>query len=923
MADNPTKGGGLGGFSQPQNPGSVAETDTKAIQDETRALQTETRSLQDHTRAVQADNKAREHWGRLAGEQETQLQRLVKGFHDLTGQLFSTKRMWEETTGIMSSYGRKLASATSATSAYGAKLKYIREGQKAYSGTLIATTNNISEAMHKSQQYVDAVHASYTNAKAIAGEFNVETAALDKAAGELTARFATQIAVSDDMSGAMKGMQREAFLLGAYLGVEMSEVMEMWQEQLDTSIKTLDEARKEIMAVTKVADKYAQEIQSLGKDYLKTGNIGKKEFLSMVRSIGKEMRTGTFNASAYAKAIKGVLVASKEDLHTTNEQRVAQEGIVKITKEMFTMGTKYSVFGMETAKRVESKWDDPKWMESIDQDLRKRLEITKKKFVGGSFEMHEAIMAKLKASGTGTAMGFEQMARGMPAIGVQRQVMKGEFAGDVTIADTVARQIKSGEIAQNFREKAAKDAETAKEQSTDMWKGLMGELVKAGHTSESNEDKMVRRLDSIDKYIQQIYTQFPFMIAGAQMGGALLGKVGPALLSKFLPGIAAKLGIGTVAKAAVPGMASFIGPVAPTLAGGGALSGAASATAAVAGPVLAVLSAAAAGVAVGTLIDHGVGRLLSNKTTLRQLGEDKTLSGWLGGSSTGRSIMGAVIGEPGMGDTNKKLEKMQEETTRMEGAEYQRRKELVEQYDKQIKAMEANQTNLDLVERQKLAAMKKEVAVVKKSIKRQLDRETKEVKGYRLAERVSAREKMRGQLRAKPGDAGAFIKGAGFTLPEMHMADFGQQLMDEIQLMPEDIRKQIGDPAAFVKKAQAERMKQVLTRGGYGVTGEELAGKSREEITALYKKETGKGLGPVTAMSQERVAQAQEARQRTSRMLGGLGIQDAFGGGGGSPTASTPKVNAKGEISMTSTLLLDGFSFAELIKKLNHKNTPK
>ena len=905
MAEKPTKGGNLGEVSQTQTPVGKDVSDEKDIRKATIALDSNTRGLQDHTRKLQADTKERQLWGRMAKEQETQLERLTKGFHELTGQLLSTKRMWEDTTGVMSGYGRKLGQMTSLSTAYAAKLKYVREGQAAYTSTLIATTNNVGEAMNKSQKYVNAVHASYTNAKAIAGEFNVETAALDKAAGELTARFATQIAVSNDMSGAMKGMQREAFLLGAYLGVEMSEVMDMWQEQLDSSIKTLDEAREEIMAVTKITDKYAQEIQNLGKDYLKTGNIGKKEFLTMVRSIGKELRTGTFNASAYAKAIKGVLIASKEDLHTTNEQRVAQEGLVKITKQMFTMGTKYSVFGMRAADEVMAKWDDPKWMASIDQKLRKRLEITKREFAGSStFERQEAIMGRLKASGAGTAMGFEQMGRAMNS-GLQRQVMKGEFEGDANIANTLAKQIKSGEIAQNFREKSAKEAKDAKEVEGDMWKTMMGDLVKAGHTSESADDRMIRQLDSIDKYIQRIYTQFPLMLAGAQLAGGLLSKAIPALLTKLAPALAAKLGMGA---AAVPGMASFIAPTMP------AAAGALSTTAAIVGPVVAVLGAAAVGAAIGKyIVDPAVGQMLfENKDTQRRLGDDKTLSNYLSGG-----VAGWFTNVPE--EVKDAMVKMQEETTRISGGEFQARKDIIKEMGKQIDALERNRKNLDHVEQQKLENLKKNQAAETAVIARRLEREQKETEGYKLAEGVSAREKMRAQLRAKPGDAEAFIKGAGFTMPELGMADFGQQLMDEIMTMPDEIREQIGDPKAFVEKAQASRMKHMLTRGGYGVTQDELKGKSLDEVSRLFEEKTGRsGVGPVTAMSRERAEQVQEAQQRASSGVEALTGKSLFG----DTSAGGVKMNAKGDIQLTSLITVPGYSLNEILQQLNNK-TPK
>ncbi|KKN24305.1 hypothetical protein LCGC14_0896130, partial [marine sediment metagenome] len=776
----------------------------------------------------------------------------------------------------------------------------MRKGQTAYASSMVATTGDISKAMDQSQKYVTAVHDSYRSAHKMSGEYRVETKALQKAVDDLNDRFQTQIAVSGGMTNSIESMRKEALIMSKYLGTSMADVMDGWHERMQQSNLTLEESRKEMVRVAYQADKYAKEIGKLGDAYLKTGNIGKKEFAQMVRDVGKQFRTGTVQLDGYANALRGLLTETKKMGLSANEQRVAQEGMAKTVKSMFTMDSDLAIFGLKAAQQVREMWDDPKWLAQQDEQVQKRLKMVKKNFADEPvFVQQRAIMDVMRGSSAGSAMGMRMMAN-MSNLTLNRELIAKQTDGNILTADAIARQIQSGEAADKMEQTATKETKAQRDQQTSVWKKSIEDLVKASMTPKGRRYKMYAAVHKIQKEIEFIAKSTIWGAAatqGASLGKELLmmrmmrGGGGPAAKGG---GLVARL-FGGGAAVAAPAAATTAGTTVATTAGTtvattAGTTAAGGVAAGMAGMTAAVVGAGLVGLAVGTLIDHGVGQAIAGGL----FGEREAKIMELEGDAT----QSAFVSRKAMSLTHrgdKGWQMIEKERVFMEGQEYEKRRDMVRALEKRIKRMERHEKDLSAVDTAKLKALRKERDEINKSVGKRIEREKEEsrlatirlnvAQGKRIgdwmrrAEGGTANELARKLLTEKIGDQP--------TITDARSA--ATDVVAQYELLSPEVKQKF-NIKEFAKAVDIQAGRLAIQGG------DEM---SKEEVITAFKEMTGETLGKdVSLLTADAAAREQLGRQARTQQA----IELILGrsSGAGIEGFSDVTTNAKGEISFTT-----------------------
>ena len=911
----------LKGMSSPQ---ADLEGEGKALQQVTRETAAHTRAMQQNSRAVQDNSQA---WGRLRKEQETYLDRL-KNIGRVTSDITNGFGGMQQAIGGFTS---KLKQSTTVTSMYERKLDAMRKGQAAYAGTMVATTGNISKALDESQKYVSAVHDSYREANKMSGKYRVETKALQQAMGDLSDRFATQIAVSGDMKGAITGMTEEALLMGKYLGTTMQDVMDSWQERLQQSTLTLDEAKNEMVRVTYQADKYAQAIGDLGDQYLKTGNIGKKEFVQMVRDVGKQFSHGTVQIDGYAAALEKVLVKSKKMKMSAQEQRGVAKGLANISKEMFTEGGKLSFMGYKASAEVRRRMErDDSFAEKQTPAMKARLLEVRKRTKGESdIAKDRMYMSILAGSNRGTGMGMGITKDLVKDKSLSREMMADAGGVGLYQADSLRELIQTGEAANTYNKAADKDDKKSKEDQTEIWKKSLEDVAKAAMAPKNVEYKIVAGIHEVKKTIEywakaSIAASVGTQVLGAagkgawQLGGHLLarraaqqagGQVaargGTSLLGGLLGGGGAASGTAITSGTA----ASASGTIGSTAAAGG-VGTALGSIAAVGGSFLVGVGA---GVGLSYLADKKIGKIVEKRLGKKEregadiLGEDSNLSTYLTRGKRGAVLDKVFSNKLDVGEKEMEQARL---SAIVSSDEYANRKRMVKLLAQSVKNMEASERDLTLVEREKLKVLKKQLAQIKDSIKetrkaekkmRGVEREKWGTKqGMRLESilrKTSFKEGMTEEQKAEQ-----VAKSMGKHSLKA-LGNVGQSTMDQLSMLPKDVSAKFGDRGKFAAAMQdIQRRRALIKRGDY--TKEGLAGMSREAQIAAYKKHVPGGrLGDIKGLS---TLEADIARQKTwaartqHQVFGKSGGRDEGDMGiSGAGLPSEVTTNVKGELVFT------------------------
>lgn len=876
MADDPKN---IGGFSE-----STVEN-TKTLEESSDALNREGQAWAANTKAINTNVSSRQKWGRTNREQDGWMAKLQNRLENLEGGYKSVGQS-------VGGFTTQLMRAGSIASVYQRKLEAMRKGQEAFAGSMIATTGNTARAMEKSQQYVNAIEKSYASAHKMAGEFRVESETMRKAVDDLNARFATQIAASGNMEGAMEGMRREAFILGRYLGVEMTEVMDTWAERMSQTNMTLEEARADMIAVTHVADQYAKEIEKLGKSYQKTAIVGKSEFLEMVRDVGRELQTGTYNASAYARALKGVLVQGEKAKMTKKELKGTAEAMKNVMKETFTEGGRGSVFGTRLALNIVRNWDE--MLGKMPDALRERVQAVKDNMPDASeIEQAMAIMNVMQGSGYGSAFAVKAMRETMGATAMRAYI---KDVGGTTMlqANALTQAVESGQMEKDFMKKAAEEDKKGKGDQIEVWKKGIDDIVKSVHTPKDLDYKLIATAEEIKETLNEYVREFPIVMAAAQLGGSLV------------PSVVKGVGRLLAGKALLGGGATAAGAL--TTGGGGLTAGMGSAVsmAGVASGAVAIGSGLAATAALYA-IDKYVGPVVvdnfADSLTMKKLGGDKSL----------KNLIGVKIGEYFYQNRfGFESDEAWHDSWELSQKEYKAKKKEVETIEDRIKKMENFDYKLNKAQEAELRALKKKKEYIEKEELGPRLRQEKQRKAGLTAKRELSRQRQLTRtavgFKAQQGEtldekAERFLKDANLSSIGTKL---GQEVHSVISALPKEVRDEIGNVQEFSKVVQQKAIRRQFSKEGWrkkfapkalkSATSEDIKAMTRQELESAWAKTMKvKGLGQVKALGREDIAAQREYMQAVNlRVLGGEGV-DVEGGGGGGNRSSPVTTNARGQ----------------------------
>lgn len=917
---------GTGGFGGVGSSTGMGEDQRTA--DDSKAL---TEAVRQMAAAYRESSGALEHYGRLSAKARKEHEKFrdvlledAKAAKDWGKQLFSLRGQYDDAKQSVKGFAGEMMRLGSISKVYADKLMYMRKGQEAFTKSLVATTGDTARAMEKSQQYVNAVHQSYANASKVAGEFRVETDTLKKAVDDLNARFATQIAASGDMSGAMKGMQRDALILGRYLGVEMSEIMDVWNDRMQQTTMTLDQSRKELIAVTYTADKYAKELAKMGDQFLKTGNVGKNEFLKMVQDVGKELRTGAYDAAAYSAALKDLLVKGKEGGLSVNEQRESAEAMKKVLSESSTMGGKLAVFGIKAAEQMISQWDDLSNFKNEHE--RKRMEAVREAFKDAPEpQKMEAVMSAMKGSATFNARVLRSMSESTTGA-LNLELVKQVSGAGGFVSNTVMKQIKSNEAALAFEKEAEAGASGEREEQTQLWRKGFEDMVKAGATPKDLDYKMVALVDEGVKYLEFLATKFPYMLMGTQLLGSLGSLLGKRLLGSVATSVATKalttsgINIAGVAPHAVrqslmSGLT--LGP-SSTLAGGGGLG----AKALSVGSRALTLGSRALPVLGTTGVVAGAGMMLGyGAHKLEQHAMDKTVERGEALEGAFDSYTNYLMSRAAHGkETAAMMDKMTWE-------EKDKRKKVIKSLEKQIEQLENISDVLSEDQKQRVRMLKLEKDKREQALGGRMERQrvAEGEASFESQQHIHKTLMKRMQIMAQQGITAAnpeeYAKqlmtgdlGKGAPQLREHLIRSGDQVPQAIarlmeSMSPED-RAKIGAGTDDVFKAASEQaMRYTVKRSEYGYDAKgkaKVEGMSKERIAELYYRLHGEKLGEGdrsrmsfddsdklrTSKFLEERSPVEEAR----RLLIGAATSDLESQ---SVSGSLAEPNAKGEVTLT------------------------
>ena len=836
-----------GGLPTNQSNASIA-ADSKAM----------TEAMAKQSNAYRENSAALEKYGRLSKKAREEQQRLrdvmledAKAAAQWGKELLSLKSVYGDVSNAAKGFAGELVRMSRLSNVYADKLKYMREGQESFTKSLVATTGDTNRAMETSQKYVNAVHKSYANAHAIAGEFRIESDKVKAAVGELNKRFATQIAATGNMEGAMKGMMREAVVMGRYLGMDMTQVMDVWNDRMHASNMTLNEARKEFIAVAYQTDRYAKELAKLGDKILKTGNLGKKELVEMIQTVSREMRTGILDAAAYSRALTDLMVKSKKAGQTAQEQIGTADTMKNLIKSMSDMTGPAGVFGARAAQDIMAGIASGQ-VKMRDAALQQRLETVSRSSLAPVQKM-QAIMEAGQGSAEFTALALDKLRAATEGNApVLQEIAKTAAGGNQWLALQVQEQIASGDAQRNFSKQAEEDAAAAeggRDKQTEKWKMSIEELVKASATPTDLDYKMIAVMEESKNYLKRIVTEFPLLMVGMQVGGGLVNLIGKRLLGRVATGAATKLL--SSAAPTILGAGTKVAPIAGLM--GNTVPG-------VAAPAAAKgLGLGSKALALGSRAMPFIGRALPALGTAGLWGA-AGIAAFYGAKAIGSAMIkrleesGEIIAgaHESYGDYLLSRWKVGEEHAkmydRMDWSEKDKRFKLIDALDKDIKRREKHVDIMDEANKQELAKLKKEKeaheAVLGERVKRRnVAMAESDVEG--LEDRHKSMLERLQKIDISAADPEAFVNKllfekidgkrlgkwelegeAGQALPQM--------IADLMQVLPEEVRKKFGgNTQAIYAAARTAIMRHGLS---------ESTGEQYDTTTGQWKTKSRGGV---------------------------------------------------------------------------------
>jgi hypothetical protein len=820
---------------------------------------------------IRRSQQAGEKWYRtrkdMTDQQRTFIEQLKEGTKEILAEVAAMGSLTgtlKEVQGHTQQYIRSLGQLTSVSTIYKNTLEDMRKGQVAFTGSIQATTDSIGTASQKSQDYINGVRESYGNARKLAGEFKMETAAIEQATDQLNQKFASQIQAMGSVEGGLKGMQRDAVIFSRYMGTEMSDVIEMWGERLEQTNKTMKEVQNETALLAGESDAYGKALQKLGKRMLRTGHIGKKQFLSMIREVGKEMKTGTFNAVAYSKALRGLLIQAKKTHRTQQEQARSAQALKEITTGFGEGESPFAIFGFRAASSILDRIDDLSWVK--DEQTRARLAQVREETAGeGQYTTLETIRNALQ----GTPELMKESFRAMRETGMDQATMAAIIANQTGAnmwqARPVAAAIRGGDF-ETAMEEVQKIETEQQDQRAEKLRTSVDELVKQGAKPIEMQYKIADTLEKIKGVVEGWIRANPIKAIVIRMAASAAAQVAQTLVirhaismntAQIVTAIRTSGGPGGGGGLPLPGgprgKAGKMGRFGRFMRGGGMLGGLAqmggSVALGMAMPHLLGLGdaspgtkgtvgmlggmgsmflppgaqlALAGGLAAGHYgFEKGLGAALYSKEDERVLGGDKTLS--------------AQFSKWAMSD------KEQAETTRIRGGEYKRRLDRIKEIDGEIEAMKKNRVLSKKERKFRIKRMREEKKNLKGSIKRRVSRERAEVK-----------EKKWKEIASRPGKIRESFDPAFMTSALRHGAS-AQDIFGNVMQRGRFTYRDLGS-AGFYDKMM-------------GRAGETMSGERLQEFSKILKRRI---MVQTMAVGQRNVFEGMDTRALGMGKLGSM-----------------------------------------------------
>jgi len=738
----------------------------------------------------------------------------TKNFFDFSNQINAAG-------GAVSGYIDKLQRMSLITSVYERKLDAMRKGQLAYSGAIQATTDAMGKASKVSQEYVNAIHDSFAGAHKIAGEFALEYEEVRRVTENLSKAFSSQLIAMGDVRSNLQNMTREAVIMSRYLGTDATTVIEMWSQRMAQSNKTLNQSRQELMLVAREADLYAQSIKKLGDDMLKTAHIGKQELIKMVQDVGKQLRTGIFDAAAYSKALRNVLVAGERVTKFTKEEQITQaSALANIMRDIQSMRGGMQAFGRMATRDILERAQREGGVGFIrDKAVRERAEAVIKR-TGGRPDDYVALtemMGALRGSALLMRASLNKM-RLLDRRALTTILGEQYTEGNLFLASNIAERVSTGAIQKDLSSYMEK-SEKAKEEQAELWKKSVDDLIKAGATPTDIDYKMLKLVEEIKNKLAELVKSNPYLTMGIQLGTSLLGGL---LGGRLLKGLAGRLLGGSVFRGAGGGLLGRfgLGGRLGTLGAGNLLGGGGGAAAGTLGSLAAwTLGPAAAGLAgwgAGRLFDVYGGRYISNMMgteARRALGTDTSVSNMLSMAFSPSSVASLY----GHG------------VFRMDAATYEKKKKLLDQYDREINILKKHADSLSESQKEelKLLEAKKRTLLAETEYRRKKEKEAQEaaVKEDVITRRASilagARELTKdmsiGEKTEKMLEAS--FRSSDAVDPLRYLRTMKSILSDKEKLQAYGINTEsIGDIDELMRMLRSKLLRRVLTQQYYSDT---------------------------------------------------------------------------------------------------------
>jgi hypothetical protein len=527
-----------------------------------------TTAVNANTGAIQENIQAHKLYGRLLDDEVTQMKTFreflegeTEALKKRAEALGSGRRYVSDMTAAMGGMIDKLKEVTSLSAIYDRALGQLKTGTEAYTGSMQAHAGAVGEAREQSTKFVQGMQAAEAQSHVLAAQFNMDQGQIAAAGQQATKMFATQLAAMGDVEGGIKSMQKEAVIMSRYFGTDMSAVMQSWQDRMEHSNLTLEEAKNETALLSKVSDQFAVSLGRMGDKMLQTAQMGKKDFLELFKAINQEFKVGIPNAVAMTAVLSKLTLAAAQGGATKSEQEIMRSAQLKFIKEVSTTEGSWGVMAHKAAGTLWEKFQLAPGQ--FSEKTRERLEKQRGAIEGaratgdtlgankmiaeltsGSFEMIKESLQHMREATQGNVTNMTHMIReipGMTQIGA-RQIAEGVASGDLEKTMEENKELLAGE---------------AEQQKTDAEK-----LVSEGAKTNSTLHNIAQTLNQMKA----------LMIAGA-IGSPILGAAaslaGGLVLNKLL-GAGALALAGKAAPALLPGAAGFIGPVAPAGGSGAA-----------------------------------------------------------------------------------------------------------------------------------------------------------------------------------------------------------------------------------------------------------------------------------------------------------------------------------------------------------------